>query len=270
MPDSLYYFQGIQPGNQREWFTRIIRDKEIYFRSRQNLEGNDPSELRPRIVFDGTKDELRRHALHQLLLRCPEFSPAKRLAEAPKLVRFWQTADLSAMLHEVLERIGILSLASSWQQMSMWTHYADRHRGICIEFAGEQAPFLAAKQVTYVPAADAIRRFHDSSDEVIQKSVFTKLTAYEYEQEWRVIARWMDRDRTERYIAQNAPSPRLHSFIRSWHGPGNYRFDENAIRAILLGIYVDNETERFVRELVRDIPVERVRLADNRTLTRGH
>jgi hypothetical protein len=49
---------------------------------------------------------------------------------------------------QVHER-GVACLAESYADLLMWAHYADGHRGFCLEFDGNAEPFSAARKVVY-------------------------------------------------------------------------------------------------------------------------
>lgn len=93
------------------------------------------------------------------------------------------------------ENIGVLSLSEDPRSILMWTHYANQHKGICIEFRREygepSTDDIHCRPVTYaqrypVPGMDdLLKEDHLLTDKV----VFTKSIDWAYEKEWRV---WKD------------------------------------------------------------------------------
>ncbi len=88
----------------------------------------------------------------------------------------------------------------------MWAHYADRHRGALIEYTPsveKDSVFLASKPVCYSPerplpykdAAAMVVGLEKNQDEVIQdiieRLVYTKSKEWEYEQEYRLFVPYM-------------------------------------------------------------------------------
>jgi Protein of unknown function (DUF2971) len=71
----------------------------------------------------------------------------------------------------------------------MWSHYADSHKGICLEFDLEAAgPKTVVLPVVYV--ADAlVGKFSDveSLSKTMTAALYHKCTDWAYEQEWRLI-----------------------------------------------------------------------------------
>ena len=74
----------------------------------------------------------------------------------------------------------------------MWSHYADGHRGICLEFDTSCDLFDKVYEVSYsdeYPAMNPIElvltKDPDSIDREALKPLLTKYKCWEYEKEWR-------------------------------------------------------------------------------------
>lgn len=82
---------------------------------------------------------------------------------------------------ELSKSKGILCFSESWRNPVLWSHYADRHRGLCLGF--EVSNSLIGK-VEYVdlrfPAPSAF------DEAFMRKLLFTKFRHWEYEQEQRI------------------------------------------------------------------------------------
>ena len=67
----------------------------------------------------------------------------------------------------------------------MWSHYADGHKGFCLEFDTRKCKLLSEKlfPVTYSDEFPIIKEF----DEIIPNGVLRKTKKWEYEKEWRLI-----------------------------------------------------------------------------------
>ena len=81
---------------------------------------------------------------------------------------------------EMLYKVGILCLTESPDNMLMWSHYADCHRGVCFEFDTSYEPFANAAEVRYQITCPGLD---------YQEIVFTKLADWQYEHEWRILSR---------------------------------------------------------------------------------
>lgn len=67
----------------------------------------------------------------------------------------------------------------------MWSHYADGHRGVCFVFDRSIPPFSDAKKVQYqtkYPISEG-----KSVDEILRALCLTKSDQWSYEREWRIL-----------------------------------------------------------------------------------
>lgn len=112
----------------------------------------------------------------------------KGVAENKMLVDAFDTFQ-----REVTE-YGVLSLTENCENILMWSHYADNHKGFCLEFErGEDndlGDYRKTKQVTYsrhCPIIDVNKVVsNDNPKGEFLKMLFTKSEEWRYEQEWRI------------------------------------------------------------------------------------
>lgn len=132
------------------------------------------------------------HGLSNIALQRLKISRVHELNDPYEL----QAADLSDealripyqdMRAKLAETRGMICFSKVWDQPIMWSHYADRHRGVCL---GCDIPDDAVFDVRY---ADARVRFtrelltHPDPEEWMKRYLGTKHAAWAYEQEVRVI-----------------------------------------------------------------------------------
>ncbi len=106
----------------------------------------------------------------------------------PDLGRQWITAAIK----DTNRNLGILCLTDRNDNDLMWAHYADSHRGVCIEFdiSRDLDTFCFPKAVTY---DDNVRRFNYIRSWNLRKgadateAIFHKSADWAYEQEYRVV-----------------------------------------------------------------------------------
>jgi hypothetical protein len=84
-------------------------------------------------------------------------------------------------------RRGVLCFSDSWDNPVMWSHYADRHRGICLGF---DVPDHAVKPIDY-SAHRLPFRLDDAertavTPDMIEQLIYTKFEDWRYEQEYRI------------------------------------------------------------------------------------
>jgi Protein of unknown function (DUF2971) len=107
--------------------------------------------------------------------------------------------DQAAGIHlkEKFASAGILSLSELGDNILMWSHYAQQHKGICIEFRRNPSNILGkpdhTSPVRYsikAPTIDA-RNYRtadkEGQNEIELSLVLTKAADWTYEREWRVV-----------------------------------------------------------------------------------
>ncbi|TAM80880.1 MAG: DUF2971 domain-containing protein [Acidobacteria bacterium] len=105
---------------------------------------------------------------------------------------------------------GVLCFSRNWSNPVLWSHYADRHRGICLGF--ETGDTVEAHQPCYADSPltlnsdallDAVRRGRDlkesdqefrAAQKVTENLLLTKFRAWDYEDEIRVFVSLEKRD----------------------------------------------------------------------------
>jgi hypothetical protein len=95
-------------------------------------------------------------------------------------------------LKETMKKIGVLCLSSVPDEILMWSHYADHHRGFCVAYDFAENSYLRkiAHPVRYsetLPVLSLTNLDKDAETNFIDTCVFTKAKKWEYEQEWRVL-----------------------------------------------------------------------------------
>lgn len=88
-----------------------------------------------------------------------------------------------------LNDIGISCFCKTEKEVLMWSHYSDKHKGMCFQFNVEKDPnlFLLPYFVEYVPSISPKNYFLKQSNEFIRQFITTKCYKWCYEQEIRVI-----------------------------------------------------------------------------------
>ena len=90
------------------------------------------------------------------------------------------------------EQRGIACFSAHVTDIMMWSHYADGHRGFCLEFDASVPPFSNAFEVSYsdsVPSINPVAVLvNDPNDnEILRAFVLTKARCWSYEREWRLM-----------------------------------------------------------------------------------
>jgi len=149
---------------------------------------------------------------------------------------------LCARIHEAINsNVGILSLTEAPDDLLMWAHYADSHRGILVGFderhaffnrrRSENDEFYFLRKVVYadLPPAPSILALEGDAMFV------TKGTKWAYEREWRMLAPLKD---SSRCVKAAGDSVHLYSFP-----PG-------ALTSIVIGARAVATMEDSVRQIL--------------------
>lgn len=100
----------------------------------------------------------------------------------------------------LIEKLGILCLCERNDDILMWSHYADKHRGACLMFDTSSDFFAEMFPVSYqtdYPSVNFLQLLHDMEskrgpNETAQRQFteliyLTKAAHWTYEHEWRII-----------------------------------------------------------------------------------
>jgi len=120
------------------------------------------------------------------------------------------------MKEELSRRRGLLCFSRDWHNPVQWSHYADKHRGLCLGF---DVPDESVGPVTYsgrrIPARIEQLTAPRLLDEAKAVSLlFTKFSHWSYEDEVRAFVTLEDRDpKTGLYFAEFSDRLRLREVI---------------------------------------------------------
>jgi hypothetical protein len=141
------------------------------------------------------------------------------------------TRGIRAAVDTAWRDSSVFCLSERFDHMLLYSHYADRHRGFCIEFDPSKDPGISdAKAVAYsntypevsIEFVDAIElpRLTPAQQHAL---FFTKSRAWEYEKEWRVF--------------RNQPA-------------GTQEINPDAITGIIFGCRISTADEALIRRVL--------------------
>ena len=135
-PQFLYKYRNWDD----EYHKRLITHNEIFFSSIKYF--NDPFDSTVTARFDmGTEEQYFASALRIIEREYPSLTPKKQKRKAyqkfnekkfkyPENIE-WQKKNMRQVIEE---RFGVFSLTESEDNIVMWSHYADSHKGFCVGF----------------------------------------------------------------------------------------------------------------------------------------
>jgi len=163
------------------------------------LRGIDPEQGLPDSELQRVLDQIRRNpgmsAKLQAEMCTADGKPTPKFRES--VIRSLQSA-IENERKVRREQRGVACFSELRDDIVMWSHYADGHRGFCLEFSTAFMPFSKALQVNYqdnfptIPAGVLFSDHHAGHDEgtthqLMQAFVLTKAPCWGYEKEWRTL-----------------------------------------------------------------------------------
>ena len=107
-------------------------------------------------------------------------------------------------------RQGFISFSKDWDIPTMWAHYADNHKGICLGF---DLPVVWNGQTAHLDEIEYVPELRDMDERVLCDSIYNKEAIdfarkaksihWEYEKEWRI---WSSLTTSEQQEKRDSPS----------------------------------------------------------------
>jgi hypothetical protein len=184
----LYKYRSLR-GDARAFTERTVAHRELYFPTPDRF--NDPFESRF-VLSLGTSTERVEKLARVIQKTDPKITRDRAVALASdSILRAPATfeADAQARLVDSMRgSIRMFSLAEHPDNILMWSHYADAHRGICLRFESSTCDLLqAAAPVRSSDVAPTLDWAVDDPFATYVKVALTKSKLWAYEAEWRVI-----------------------------------------------------------------------------------
>jgi len=185
-PKILYKYRPCDKYNED-----IILGNELYLPRPSTF--NDPFDCRGRIVLDGTDEELRGF-LRDHVMTTMKIAPENVESILDRLfsddrAQMYRSEQFSRQVSEHLRNgMEVLCMSEVRDNIVMWSHYADHHKGLCLGFSTENSGLLrAAEKVEYKSTLPVLNVLRASREDVNGGLVGTKFSAWDYEREWRVV-----------------------------------------------------------------------------------
>lgn len=236
---SLYNYQRFKT----EWLERILWERKIYLSNPKNF--NDPWDCRPWYRSETLDDPqvLEKYLQHiDRLCRegglteseCQERLKAYR--ENPERCKQLVNQTAVEMWEEISKQYRVYCLSSNPCSTLMWSHYADGHKGICLEFCcNNNELFPDAFKIMYeekYPLLD----FTDRSLERQLVPFITKSSVWGYEDEYRLIA-------MEEPYADDGVLKTKENFLE---------IPEGSLKSVIIGCNLEEENKRKVENIIRE------------------
>lgn len=187
-PEFLYRFRPYTEDKHKAWVREIIVENKIYAASPSTF--NDPFDCKINFDVSASEEEIVNFSSKLLQKFHPHLSPDQMQEEAREMARsgHWKLIAPD-FLSPVVKSMGVISFSSILDDMLMWSHYAESHRGIALQFSAGTIDqvFTASYPVDYRSQYPSIRLVDYGGREQLLQILLVKSVDWRYEHEYRHI-----------------------------------------------------------------------------------
>ncbi len=252
--DRLYHWE---PFNE-EYLRRLLCARTIYFSDPADF--NDPWDCKPWFSTKLLEDPVERDLHIQWAVDISRQHNDTMSEEAVSRLEMQLRADPKLLAETVDEislnmadansgRYRVYCLGPDVGNLLMWSHYADKHKGICLEFSTRDEVMCCPLRVEYPQEFPVIRVYSNDLEDNL-RPFLTKADVWKYEHEYRLIAQ-------ERGVATADETLITDNNL--------LRLPETALLSVIVGCQGDyGEVERLIAEVAPELPVKKAVRVPNR------
>jgi len=250
---TLYHWQPFDEERLRP----LIENNSLYCSSPQDF--NDPWDCKPFFNTDILNDP-RERSVHtawavDLCRRRTQmsgvdfaimiFSLEHDVQKGTEIIR-----NLSnELINTIAQKHRVYCLGVDLQNQLMWAHYANKHKGICLEYGLSNEVMCFAQKCEYTSTFPLTKAYEDLEDVGLQM-LLTKSDAWIYENEYRLIT-------TESAFASDE------DLLVSVNG--FLKLPEGALKAIIVGCECDlDKVKNFVHAINPHLEIKQAFRVDNK------
>lgn len=201
IPPKLYKFQALDKEGHS---IQNLKRNQLWFPKPAEL--NDPFDLEIPFVLDWTDEDFEKFYEVNLDKRnIQSQSQATAIKETffvnGKPKQSWKDHiyeifenQMRQRINNEISKLGVACFTEdNLDNILMWSHYANGHKGFCLEFDTNYAPFLDTEQLRRViysekyPSLPFSYYLKDESEGIPDDILRTKSLNWKYENEWRLI-----------------------------------------------------------------------------------
>lgn len=216
LPQFVYRMRSIN----RYLFDTLI-NKEMWYPNPSDL--NDPFDCDINMTFNNSQHSSIQNYFNNYLKK--QFSTKELEGINDTNI---STLDFENLLNKVAKRVaqrkGIACFLSNCDNLLMWAHYADSHKGVCLKFniLEDTEFFSPAKKVSYANDYPVYNYLEDKND-FVNQMFFTKSNEWSYEGEVRVLKNKKD----------------------------NYKFNEKCLKEVIFGCNTSEGDKKTLTKIVK-------------------
>lgn len=224
--DQLFKYRSLAGDEDIDHVADIFVNERLYCAPPSSF--NDPFDCRYRLSFHARREQKVKRAMEVIRRQQPSTSRTHVRRQATQRWRDVEKAFKSGENKIDLDEWGLCTLSEVNDDILMWSHYADSHRGICIGFTCRDVSHVdlfAAFPVEYLDGNDIpeINLYTTPREQIPRLAFLQKARHWSYEKERRIL--------------QNVPTS------------GRYfKLAPNAISHVLLGAKISEHRLELVRK----------------------
>lgn len=185
----IYKYKSIDPEEEES----VNRVRDILINSRLWLSSpvdfNDPFDMSAKTVVKGTPHEL--HERYKSLLK----QHGARHEEIERRVRALASMPIGELnrlfaktYSKSIEKFGVYSFTDDPRSILMWSHYAQDHTGICIQFERARDYLTLSRAISVDYSSDYPEvNWANNFPESLRKAILRKHEGWSYEKESRIV-----------------------------------------------------------------------------------
>ena len=182
----LYKYLSCPDGDKEkmEWVKQILVEHQLFFASRRAF--NDPFDCAIPSLLQIPGTFLKRFAEEFVDRKFPNASESDKSHMIDRLMSVNALEDIRQRLQDDVDRAGIVCFSKVRDDILMWAHYGDKHKGLCLEFDGSsncmffgEAQPVEYEDYTPIP-------LHEDTERQMSRVILTKSKHWVYEKEYRI------------------------------------------------------------------------------------
>ncbi len=185
----LYKYMACPDGDQERmgWVKQILVQHQLFFASRQSF--NDPFDCAIPSLSQIPGTFLKQWAEEFVDRKFPDHSESEKSDKIDELMSVNALEKIRRGLQDTVDKASISCFSTVRDDILMWAHYADKHKGLCLEFDGSgnckffgDAQPVAYEDYTPIP-------LHENAEHQMRRVILTKSKHWSYEKEYRIFKR---------------------------------------------------------------------------------
>ncbi|WP_148242872.1 DUF2971 domain-containing protein [Enterobacter asburiae] len=243
--NNLYHYQPFKA----EWLKETLVENKIYCSHPADF--NDPWDMKP-LIKDLDNEIISREYLEYLTKAMIENNISKdsmdRALNDASFLKYMSASSAIAHWNFFEENFRVYCLSPKNDNLLMWSHYADKHHGICLEFETNNIVFGSAWMVEY---HDEYPYHSWRSDYDPIRLALTKATCWKYEEEYRILPKTNKANEKQQ---QSILVDECNKLV----------FPRQALKSIIIGCKANyDEIKDFIYELRPDLSVRKALMQHN-------